>query len=269
VALTLTWLGQAGFALAAEGTTLLVDPFLSDHPDRLVPAPDAGSAAGALVAAPDAVLATHEHLDHLDLPAWTRIAGTSPHTVFVVPAPVVDQVSGAGIAGERVLAAEPGTPVRLGAATVTPVPARHGVHVADAYTFGDELPSSGGRVRYLGYVVELGGVSTYHAGDTIGYDGQAERLRELGVQVALLPVNGRDAEREAADLVGNLSAEEAADLAGAAGVELVVPMHYEMVRGNTADPSPLVAAVRSRWPAVSVAVPGTYGTVTVMPTRAC
>lgn len=261
----MTWLGQAGFALSDGSSTLLVDPFLSDHPDRLVPPPSPGSPAAALVAAPHAVLATHEHLDHLDLPAWTRIAGTSAHTVFVVPAPIVDQVVGAGIAAGRVLGAAPGVPIGLSAATVHPVPARHGVHVADAYTFGDELPASGGRVRYLGYVVEFGGVRVYHGGDTICYDGQAERLRELGVHVALLPVNGRDAEREAADLVGNLSADEAADLAGRVGVELAVPMHYEMVRGNTADPGPFVDALRARWPEVSVAVPGTYGTVTFTP----
>src|SRR5439155_782589 len=81
----------------------------------------------------------------------------------------------------RVVAASPDAEIVLGEARVTPVPASHGVHVADAYSFG-LVP---GEHRYLGYVVELGGVRVYHAGDTIRYDRMAERLRALAVDVAL------------------------------------------------------------------------------------
>ena len=31
----LTWLGQAGFAISANGRTALIDPFLSAHEDRV------------------------------------------------------------------------------------------------------------------------------------------------------------------------------------------------------------------------------------------
>ncbi len=49
----------------------------------------------------------------------------------------------------------------------------------------------------------------YHAGDTIAYDDMVERLRALRVDVALLPINGRDHFREAQDVVGNLTPREA------------------------------------------------------------
>src|SRR5436853_257036 len=81
---------------------------------------------------------------------------------FVVPAPVVDQVTALGLGADRVLGAEVDVPLSIGAAHVTPIPARHGVEMADAYTFGQEL--SGGKYRYLGYVVELNGVRVYHGG---------------------------------------------------------------------------------------------------------
>src|SRR5205807_1374366 len=121
------------------------------------------------------------------------------------------------------------TEIVLGEARVTPVPASHGVHVADAYSFG-LVP---GEHRYLGYVVELDGVRVYHAGDTIRYDRMAERLRALAVDVALLPINGRSPEREAQDLVGNLDAREAADLAADVGIATIVPMHYELFARNS------------------------------------
>src|SRR5262249_26636589 len=164
--------------------------------------------------------------------------------------PIVDMATDGG---GKVTGAKVDEPLEVGDAMITPVPARHGVHVADAYTFGLEI--SGGLYRYLGYVVELGGVRVYHAGDTIRYDGMAERLREMRVDVALLPINGRDAEREARDLVGNLDHREAADLAADAGIPTMIPMHHDTVPGNTGDPAQLVAYARERHPALRVIVP--------------
>jgi L-ascorbate metabolism protein UlaG (beta-lactamase superfamily) len=249
--LTITWLGQAGFLLQAGGTSLLVDAFLSPHPERQTPAgrPPAGYHGLA------GVLATHEHIDHLDLPSWPALAAASPQAQLVVPAPVTDQVTGAGLPPRRVLGAVPGGRLTLGQAVVTPLPARHGVHVADAYNFGEAL--SGGGCRYLGYVIDLGGARVYHAGDTVDYPELVDHLRELDVDLALLPVNGRDAAREARDIVGNLDPAEAADLAARAGVDAAVPMHYDMFAGNLGDPGRFVSLLR-RHPSVSAVVPAVH-----------
>lgn len=248
--LALFWLGQAGFALHGHDTTLLIDPYLVNSPQRLVPpVADPSEFTGV-----DAVFATHQHIDHLDLPTWPALAAASPAARFVVPAPIVDQVIGAGIPANRVIGAQPEIPLRFGAATVTPVPARHGVHVADAYNFGKEI--SGGLVRYLGYVVDLNGVHLYHSGDTIMYDGMVERLRALGVTLALLPINGRDWRREQHDIVGNLSYREAADLAAELGLDAVAPMHYDMFYGNTQNPGALTDYVHAMYPALTTITPG-------------
>jgi L-ascorbate metabolism protein UlaG (beta-lactamase superfamily) len=244
--LAITWLGQAGFLLQAGGTGLLVDAFLSPHPERQTPAGREPAGYQGLAA----VLATHEHIDHLDLPSWPALAAASPQAELVVPAPVTGQVTGAGLPPQRVRGAVPGGRLTLGEAVVTPLPARHGVHVADAYNFGEEL--SGGACRYLGYVVDLGGVRVYHAGDTIDYPELAGHLRELDVDLALLPVNGRDAAREARDIVGNLDPAEAADLAARAGVDAAVPMHYDMFAGNLGDPGRFVDLLRRRSSASAV-----------------
>jgi L-ascorbate 6-phosphate lactonase len=91
--------------------------------------------------------------------------------------------------------------------------------------------------------VELGGVRIYHAGDTTWWPGQEQVLRDLGVHLALLPINGRDPVREADNVVGNLDHREAALLAAAAGVDLLVPMHWDMFAGNRGFPDQLVAVV--------------------------
>lgn len=242
-------LGQSGFAICLAGRTVLVDPFLSPDPNRLVPADESIDRVRAI----DVVACTHEHRDHLDLPVLPALLAGSPGAVLVVPEPVVPIVVDAGIPAARVWAAQPGRSIRFGTLEIAAVPARHGVRVADAYSFGTEV--SGGLVRYLGYVLRGDGVAVYHAGDTILDERIVDAVRPFDVDVALLPINGRDAEREALGLVGNLDAEEAVQVAAAVGAKLLIPMHYDMFARNPGRPEDVVAHSRSNGHGFSVAVP--------------
>jgi L-ascorbate metabolism protein UlaG (beta-lactamase superfamily) len=245
----LWWLGQAGFAIRAGGLVLLLDPFLAPMAERVsAPAFDPEDAVSV-----DVVTCSHEHYDHLDLASLPTIARASPGARFVVPRPLVDAVAAAGVPRDRLIGAQPDERIRLDGVSLHPVPARHGVGMGDAYSFGREL--SGGLYRYLGYVLDDGVARVYHAGDTIVYDGQAERLRALRADVALLPINGRDHFREAAGIVGNMDHREAAQLAEGAGVELLVPMHYDTFPQNLGFPSHLVDVVRRDHPSLAVLIP--------------
>lgn len=227
----LSWLGQSSFALRLGGATVLIDPFISPHPDRVVPPPFAAEEAHGV----DVLLITHDHLDHLDERAVPVIAAASPTAVVVVPEEVVERTVALGVEPARVRGLPADGHTELGSVAVDAVPAWHGVEIGDAYRPGP----------FLGYVVSAGGVRVYHAGDTIVFDGLVERLRELGVQLALLPINGRDAEREAKGLVGNMNEQEAAQLARDIGADAVVPMHWDMFAGNPGDPAAFVAAAET------------------------
>ena len=248
----LTWLGQSGYLLRAGRTSLLVDPFLSPREDRLVAPPNRAEAFAGI----DAVLVTHEHYDHLDPDACQALASASPKTQFTAPRPITGQLAELGIEAARIVAMQPGERVQLGEATVAAVPACHAIHVSDGYSLGREL--SGGDARFLGYVIEIGGVSIYHAGDTIDFDGLAEEVRAAGAELALLPINGRLPEREAQDIVGNLGPEEAADLAAAAGARAAIPAHYDMFAANLGDVDAFVAHASGSYPGLAVIVPGRF-----------
>ncbi len=245
----LLWLGQSGFALRMGGTLVLVDAFLSPHAERRFPPTLAPRDARSV----DLIACTHEHWDHLDAASLPELCDASPQARVIVPEPLVDIMIGLGIAASRVVAMQPDHPLHAAGITIHAVPACHGIHPSDAYTFGTEL--SGGLYRYLGYVFEGGGVSVYHAGDTIGYSGLAARLRHHQVDVCLLPINGRDRSREDRDIVGNLDSMEAARLAEEAGADVVVPMHYDMFAANPGFPEQLVAAARRRDSRLSVVTP--------------
>ncbi len=241
----LGWLGQASFVLGFRGATVLVDPFLAPHPDRLVPPPFAPHEVAGI----DLVAITHDHLDHLDRESIPGIAAASPAARFLVPRPIAD---GLGVPADRVIGLRPGETAEVAGLRVHAVAALHGDTPADAYSF--DGGAGDGACRFLGYVFEADAIGVYHAGDTIPYDGLVDEIRALAPDVALLPINGRDSEREALGIVGNLDEREAVELAAAAGVELLVPMHWDMFAANPGSPAVVVDAAR-RHPALAVLVP--------------
>jgi L-ascorbate metabolism protein UlaG (beta-lactamase superfamily) len=134
------------------------------------------------------------------------------------------------------------------------VPACPGVTMEDAYGDGSAV---GGVPRFVGYA--LGAPPRlYHAGDTVVTDELSSALYELRVDTALLPINGRDAEREALGIVGNMDAAEAVELALAVGATRLVPYHWDGFAGNTVSPDGAVAAAAGR---LTVTVPTRFAPV--------
>jgi L-ascorbate 6-phosphate lactonase len=234
---SLTWLGQAGFLLELSGLRILIDPFLSDHPDRLYPP------AATVPPRIDYVLVTHEHGDHFDPESIRAIAALSPDMSLVVPN-AITQAAAALDAGKRVVPVAVGDVLDLHAGVgVAVVPAWHAEHPADGYSDG-RTPE--GLDRFVGYVLTSQDFAVYHSGDTLTTDGLLRALVGTPVDLALLPINGRDAEREAAGIAGNMDAAEAVALAEAIGAETLIPTHWDLVTGNTADPQDAVTEATRR-----------------------
>ena len=107
-AVTLHWLGQAGFALRWEGNLLLIDPYLSDFlaekyrgqefpHRRMMPPPVApGELRGV-----GCVLCTHRHSDHMDPGTLPGIAKGNPDCGFVVPRAEVRHAVSIGLTEAR------------------------------------------------------------------------------------------------------------------------------------------------------------------------
>jgi L-ascorbate 6-phosphate lactonase len=244
-------LGQASFALRGEDALLLIDPWFSTQLEeeegltRSVPPalrPDEVEAA-------DLVCVTHEHGDHLDPRTLAAIAERVPDAIFLAPAPAVGLVERAGVPRARIHPAHAGVALEAAGARVTALEAAHEPH-PDAFGGYRFWRDERGDHRSLSYLVELDGHAVFHAGDTVWWPGMEDALRELDPDLAILPINGRDAMREARGIWGNLSAGEAAALAVAAGVPAVVPCHFDGVAGNLGDPDAFVAALRALDPGI-------------------
>jgi L-ascorbate 6-phosphate lactonase len=245
-------LGQAGFALRSDETLVLIDPWLStqlEEEDETVTRAVAPALRPEEVEEVDVVCITHEHGDHLDPRALATIAAQVPDAIFLVPAPAVGLVEQAGVAHQRIHPAHDGVALEAAGARVTALRAAHELD-PDAFGGYRFWRDERGDHRALSYLLELDDHGIFHAGDTIWWPGMEDALRELDPDVAILPINGRDAMREAKDIWGNLTADEAAALAVAAGVPAAIPCHFDGVVGNLGDPDAFVAALHARGPGI-------------------
>jgi L-ascorbate metabolism protein UlaG (beta-lactamase superfamily) len=232
---TLWWLGQAGFALRHAGGTLLVDPYLSDtlaekyagttfpHVRLHEPPVEAAALRGIGL-----VLHTHAHTDHLD-PGTVSAVLAENRPEFVAPRARREVALQRHVPADRLHAVSDGESLTVGGAAVHVVPAAHEKLETDE--LGDHV--------FLGYVVEVGGVRVYHSGDCAPYAGQADLLRELDIDVALLPVNGRDEHRLSHGVPGNFTVDEAVALCREAGIPALVCHHFGLFDFNTVDPGGL------------------------------
>ncbi|HJS58598.1 MAG TPA: MBL fold metallo-hydrolase [Vicinamibacteria bacterium] len=236
----LWWLGQSGFLAQWAGHHLLLDPYLSESLTRKYAGTDKPHVRMTrLLVAPerldfiDVVTSSHNHTDHLDADTLLPLRGANPRLVLVIP-----EANRAFVA-ER-LRCDPDWPIGLDEGNEAEIA---GFRIAALPAAHEQIDRDAqGRCHHLGYVVRFGDWSLYHAGDCVPYEGQVERLRPFGIDIALLPINGRAPERR---VPGNFDGPEAARLASAIGARLVVPCHYEMFEFNTASTDGFAAEAAS------------------------
>lgn len=256
---SLFWLGQAGFWIDTGAHRVLIDPYLSDslarkyagkaHPHiRMMPPPVTVEA----LPRPDLVLVTHAHTDHMDPDTLGPLHRRFPDLPFVVPA-ATEEIArhriGENARLRTVVAKETASP--LPGLDLTVFPAAHEIREQD----------ESGRDRFLGYGMSTADMRFYHSGDSIPFAGLDAQVRAFAPDIALLPVNGRDAARAAAGIPGNFTLEEAQHLARECA--FLVPHHFGMFDFNTLDTARIdAAAARSTHPRIIRPVAGSHLRIT-------
>jgi L-ascorbate metabolism protein UlaG (beta-lactamase superfamily) len=194
------YVGHATVFVDLDGVRLLTDPLLRN---RVAHLRRSSPVAARSLRGVDAVLISHAHYDHLDLPSLERLGKKLP---VVVPR---------GLGGllrkrrfESVLEVEEGETFAIGALQIRAVPAEHD---------GSRGPF-GASAEPVGYVVS-GTKSIYFAGDTDLFDG----MSELGsLDVALVPIWGWGPGLGG----GHLDPARAAEAVARIRPKLVVPIHW-------------------------------------------
>ncbi len=199
-----TWYGHSTVWLEDSGVRLLTDPLLTD---RLAHLRRAAGPTPVLPGAPDAVLLSHLHADHLHLASLRKLGGDP---LFVLPRGAGGFVrAGLRRPGLRLVELAPGERTTVGAVTVRAVAAAHPANRG---------PWSRLHATPIGFVVE-GARRTWYAGDTGLHD---EMAALSPVDLALIPVGGWGPSLGA----GHLDPAGAAEAVRRAEATVSVPVHY-------------------------------------------
>jgi len=191
VAESIQWFGQASIKIQQAGKTIYIDPFNLKAPDKA-----------------DVIFITHPHFDHFSVEDIKKIA--SSDTVVFCPSELKEKIKALGIT--NVYDVKPGFESEWKGIFIQAVPAYNIVKT-------DKHPKSS---NWLGYVLTLGHVKVYHAGDT-------ERIPEMQnilCDIILLPL-GQTYTMNTIDEAVKAVLDTKASVA--------IPIHFGMYEGKTED----------------------------------
>lgn len=235
-AITVSWVGHATLLVGIRGHWFLTDPMFGQRLAGVVPRKVEAALSPSELPPLDAILVSHAHFDHLDIPSLRQLADVP----LIVP-PGIPTFLPADLPQQEVVALDPWQTWRHGDVRITAVPASHG----DGRYLVDRWHTR----SHTGWIIEVGNRTVYFAGDT-GY--VAAQARELAgrfrIDVGLIPVGpaGRASwvERLRADV--HATPDAALDLFAATGAQWMVPIHFGTFFEPANRERPLVEAAVAR-----------------------
>jgi L-ascorbate 6-phosphate lactonase len=220
-AVTLWWLGQAGFLLRSPaGKVLALDPYLSNSckaigeqhgfdMDRQVPPPMAARDLAGI----DAYLLTHSHQDHLDPETLAGYRGAGGRGPYFAPAEAWEKLQALGAPSGETTMVWPNKEIALGDLRIRA-------------TFA--IPLGADDLTHVGYLVFVkDGPTVYFTGDTAFEELLALAVEPHKPDVLVTVINGA---------FRNLGPAEAAILARKLGVKAVIPCHHDLFADNCLPP---------------------------------
>jgi L-ascorbate metabolism protein UlaG (beta-lactamase superfamily) len=202
-----TFLGHSTALVAMNGMNVLADPSFSRRIFFFIRRRSKVPTRARNLPRLDAILISHGHYDHLDLPTLRRLPRETP----VVAPPGLERILRLAKKG-RTVTLRPWESHRVGEITVTAVPARH---------FSGRPPFFP-RTGYQGYIIE-GAATVYFAGDSGLFDGMNDIGRKWDVDVALLPIG---AYQPPPFRRHHMSPEDAVEAALMLRARVIVPIHW-------------------------------------------
>jgi L-ascorbate metabolism protein UlaG (beta-lactamase superfamily) len=235
-AITVSWIGHATLLVGIRGHWFLTDPVFSERLAGVLSRKVVAAIAPSELPPLDAILISHAHFDHLDLPSLHKLANVP----LLVPPGVPTFLPG-DLPQREVVALDAWQTWTHGDVTITAVPASHGD--------GRYLVDRWHKRSHTGWVIQVGDRTVYFAGDTGYVAAQGRELhQQFHIDVAMIPVGPAGRwhwiERLRADVHANPDA--ALDLFHDTGAQWMVPIHFGTFFEPADRERPLVEAAVAR-----------------------
>ena len=249
----LAWLGQAGFAIKFKDKLLIMDPYLSDFLSkkykgtifphvRLMKIPLLPEKIRNL----DYVLSSHAHSDHMDPETLIILSNNNPDCKIIVPAAEIEEAINRGAKMNQIIPTNDGKAIEL----------EYNIRIIGVGASHEVLKiNEKGEYHFLGYVFELNGIRIYHSGDCIPYNSLFEKIRELQIDLALLPINGRDEYRLSNNIAGNFKIPEVLELCKKSEIKKLIVHHFGMFAYNTVTQEELNDLREKSSPKLQIIIP--------------
>lgn len=197
------FLGQSGYLLKTENSEIIIDPYLSDSVNRVagrprtLPIPIEPHSIDC-----DAVICTHNHLDHLDP---DTVKDINDGQFFITTNEGKTELEKLGKINLATLHA--GESIIVGDFKITAVFADH-------------------TVEAFGLIITAENKTLYFSGDTL-YNENLFDISKYKPDITFICINGR---------LGNMNVNEALITAKRIGAKINVPNHYDMFASNSENP---------------------------------
>lgn len=191
--MNLTYIAHSAFMLEHDGTTILIDPFITGNGMATIAAADL---------TPDTILLTHAHNDHV---GDTVAIATRADAVVVATFELANWLASQGA---RTIGGNHGGTIAIPGGSVKFVPAWHtSSYESDEGVVAPGIPA--------GLVVRFGGRTLYFAGDTALFL-DMQLIADEDLDVAVLPIGDRF----------TMGPKDAARAATMLRAGIVIPCHY-------------------------------------------
>lgn len=219
------WLGQAGFWVKdADGTTFVIDPYLSDCGMRIRGFRRLSAQFFTLdMLKPDYYCITHTHFDHFDYDT-VPLALSQTQCRFAGPTSCQQELEKLGVPAARRTLLNVGDCDDFRGLHLEAVRADHGTMAPDA----------------IGVLLRVGRHTLYFSGDTAYHPEWNAQIRTKKPNIGFLSMNGA---------FGNMDAHQAANTAAELGLSIAIPCHFWTFAEHGGDPFAFVSELRNRFPA--------------------
>jgi len=201
--MTVRFLGQSGYIIKTEKAQIMIDPYLSDSVNRVAGRPRTlPIPINPKYVECDAVICTHNHLDHLD-----------PDTVKDINNGQFFITTNEGKIELNKLGKDNAVSLNVGESIVVS-------DIEITAVFADHT------VEAFGLIVKAENKTLYFSGDTL-YNEKLFDIAKYKPDITFICINGK---------LGNMNVNEALVVANKIGAKVNIPNHYDMFASNSENP---------------------------------